>query len=158
MKPYRNVVRSPPSASLHVRDDLTSGGEEIRATEVTPGGSFAERTSNLVHQASATFSSPLGDRVLQWHGPSFFDPTHFIPASVNGGTDVRMQRSAQEALASHPLLDVVACALWHRTFHPQVVGEGTCAVCCSCDVVCAAMTILLVMPVMSFVKVVSSFP
>jgi len=32
MKPYRNVVRSPPSASLHLRDDLTSGGEEIRAT------------------------------------------------------------------------------------------------------------------------------
>jgi hypothetical protein len=31
MKPYRNVVCSPPSASLHLRDDLTSGGEKIRA-------------------------------------------------------------------------------------------------------------------------------
>jgi len=30
MKPYRNVVCSLPSASLHLRDDMPGGGEEIR--------------------------------------------------------------------------------------------------------------------------------
>jgi hypothetical protein len=32
MKAYRNVVRGPPSASLHLRNDMTGGGEEIRTT------------------------------------------------------------------------------------------------------------------------------
>jgi hypothetical protein len=76
MKPCRNVVRSLPSASLHLPDDMTGGGEEIRTTEVTPGGSFAEHESNLAYQASATFFIALGDFVPQEHGPAVFDPTY----------------------------------------------------------------------------------